>query len=352
MKKNYEQELSPEVRLKMKKNLVYISIFSIVMLFAGFISAYIVMMGDSFWVKAPLPSGFWISTTLILLSSLTFILAIRNIKNNNTPGLKFFMAATLLLGILFVYFQFKGYKQLVDDGIHPINNHMIVTDGRYGDYFEIKAGDAFIEMDGVSYLKKGKVLSAEEMMSLQGFMAQFLKFDEKKPFVVKDYAKPFILFFQNTPIGLIDGKLLKEDGTELTYIDRLRLYHLALNIKDGRGDFFAKGKLGKDFNIYYKGAPLEYKDRTLMYKGKKLDNYLQLKATETADTASSFLFIISFLHLLHVLVTLFYLLKITINSFSGRFTATEHASLTTGSIFWHFLGLLWVFLLLFLLFIH
>lgn len=352
MREDFNQELSPEVRLKMKKNLVYIGIFSIVMLFAGFISAYIVMMGDSFWVKAPLPAGFYISTSLILLSSLTFILAIRNIKKGNAQGMKIFMLITFLLGVAFVFFQFKGYKQLMASGIHPMNNHMIVTDGRYGDYYEVKFGDAFIEVDGNKFLKKGKELSENEMLSFQKFMSQFLNFDEKKPFAVQDYAKPFILFFQNTPIGLIDGQLKKEDGSELTYVDRYRLYQLALNVKDRRGDFFAKGELGKDFNIYYKGAALDYKDRTLLFKGKKLDNYLQLKATETADTASSFLFIISFLHILHVIVTLIYLLKITMYSFSGRFTQDEHTSLLTGSIFWHFLGLLWVFLLFFLLFIH
>jgi cytochrome c oxidase subunit III len=36
----YEQELKPEIREKMKKNLVYVGIFSIVMLFAGLTSGY------------------------------------------------------------------------------------------------------------------------------------------------------------------------------------------------------------------------------------------------------------------------------------------------------------------------
>jgi len=77
-----------------------------------------------------------------------------------------------------------------------------------------------------------------------------------------------------------------------------------------------------------------------------------LKAMETSDTASSFLYIITFLHLLHIFVALIYLLRVTIFSFSGRFTQENHISLKTGAIFWHFLGLLWLYLLLFLLFIH
>ena len=135
---NYEKEMDPIVKEKMKKNLVYVGIFSIIMLFAGFTSAYIVTMGDSFWLKYPLPSGFWLSTLCILLSSLSFILAISAARKDKQGRLKSLMATTLLLGLGFIYFQFKGYNQLTDSGIHPVNNHVIVTDGKYGEYFEVK----------------------------------------------------------------------------------------------------------------------------------------------------------------------------------------------------------------------
>ena len=80
MRKEFDQELSPEVREKMRKNLVYVGIFSVIMLFAGFTSAYIVSMGDSFWLKYPLPPAFWISTAIIVLSSIFFELGIFYIK--------------------------------------------------------------------------------------------------------------------------------------------------------------------------------------------------------------------------------------------------------------------------------
>ena len=352
MKKDFDDQLSPEVREKMKKNLVYIGIFSIVMLFAGFTSAYLVTMGDMFWLKHPLPWGFWASTAAIALSSLTFFIAIKNIRKGNTRGLKTFMGITVVLGLLFVYFQFKGYGQLTEEGIHPVNNHLIVTDGRYGDYFEVKYKDAFVEVDGNHYKWKGKDMTDSQMKEFQSFMSQFLELSESKPFNVTNYGTNFVLYFENTLISEKGGNLIKSDGEELAFTDRLRLRDLAINVRDGRGDFFVKGDIGKDFNIYYKGKALEYKDRILMFDGKKLSSYLQLKATETADTASSFLYIITFLHLLHIFVALIYLIRVTIFSFSGRFTAESHISLKTGAIFWHFLGLLWLYLLLFLLFIH
>lgn len=352
MKKEFDDQLTPEVREKMKKNLVYIGIFSVVMLFAGFTSAYIVTMGDSFWLKHPLPWGFWASTLTIALSSLTFYLAIQAIRKGKLKGLKMYMALTVLLGLLFVYFQFKGYGQLTDEGIHPVNNHLIVTDGRYGDYFEVKYKDAFVEVDGNRYKWKGKDLTENQMKDLQTFMSQFLVLSEKNPFKISSYGKDFVLYFENTLVSDKGGNLMKTDGEALSFTDRLRLRDLAVNVRDGRGDFFVKGDIGKDFNIYYKGKALEYKNRILLFEGKKLSSYLQLKATETADTASSFLYIITFLHLLHIFIALIYLIRVTIYSFSGRFTAENHISLKTGSIFWHFLGLLWLYLLLFLLFIH
>ena len=84
MEQPYENELTPEVREKMKKNLVYIGIFSVIMLFAGFSSAYIVSMGDAFWLKFPLPTSFWISTVIIATSSLTYYLAMKKMPKRTT----------------------------------------------------------------------------------------------------------------------------------------------------------------------------------------------------------------------------------------------------------------------------
>lgn len=352
MRRDYSEELSPEVREKMKKNLVYITMFSIVMLFAGFSSAYIVSMGDSFWLKVPFPTAFWVSTGIIVASSLTYILAINAAKKNEQGQVKMFMLLTFLLGVGFVYFQFKGYGQLSDSGVHAINNHIVVTDGRYGDYFELKIGDDFLEVDGNHYMINGKDLTEAQMKDLQKFMSQFLTFKENEQFKVDPMGGKYTLFLNQAPLAIADGQLVKTNGEELKNTDNMRLTYLAMNVRDGRGDFFVKGEIGKDFNIYYKGEALTYKNRELMWKGRKLDKYLQLKAVETADTASSFLYIMTILHLLHIFGTLFYQLKMTIGSFSGKFNSNNHLSLRLGAIFWHFLGLLWFYLLLFLLFIH
>jgi len=352
MKTDFTQELAPEVRVKMKKNLLYIGMFSIVMMFAGFTSAYIVSMGDSFWLKYPLPSAFWISTAVIVLSSLLIEFGILAVKKGAVSRLKILLASTFVLGLAFVYYQFKGYGQLIEMGAHAVNNHIVVTDGRYGDYFEIKKGNDFFEVDGNNYLLKGKKVSDSELKQLQGFMDQFLAVDREKALTISSYAKPFVIYFENQPLGLINGKLSKPDGKELEYVELMRLRDLARNIHDGRGDFFVRGQIGKDFHIFYKGKELGYNNRILTYKGQPLNKYMQIKAIETADTATSYLYITTFLHLLHIAVTLIYMGRLVIFSFTGKYTQQDHLSVRLGAIFWHFLGALWVYLLLFLLFIH
>jgi len=351
MRPDYSKELDPVVRVKMKKNLVYVGIFSVIMLFAGFTSAYIVSMGDSFWLKYPLPVYFWLSTAVIALSSILMEIAIRKAKAGNKSGLRIFMLATLISGIAFVFFQFKGYGELTDNGVHAVNNHVMVVDGRYDHYYTVKFQGEFLEVDGANYLWKGKVLSEANYVKLTSFMEQFQTVSPSKLF--KATKNPdFELFYNDSPVSILNNKLVFEDSTELKYVDQLRLSQLARNIIDRRVDFFVRGQYGKDFKLYFKGKELEYKNRNLYFEGKKLSKYLQVKALETADAASSYLYILTFVHLLHILVTLIYLIKMTINSFSGVYDNGDVLSLRLGAIFWHFLGILWGYLLLFLLFIH
>ncbi len=337
---------------KARQNLVYVSMFSIIMLFAGLTSAYIVSMGDSFWLKFPLPNAFYISTAIIALSSLTFIIAVKAAKKNELGKLKLFISVTFILGLGFIYFQFKGYGELVDNGIHPANNHIFVTNGKYGDYFYVKYKGDFIEVDGNDFLVKGKKMTDAQLQEYQNFMSQFYIVDETKPFSVEQYGKNFEIYFENIPLKVIDKKLKTAEGKDLPYLDRIRLAQLAINVRDLRGDFFPKGEIGKDFHIFYKGKELQYVDRELQLNGKKLSNYLQIKSMESADTASSYLYLITVLHLLHIIFTLFYVLKLVIGSFTGVINKNNTITMRMGASFWHFLGILWLYLLLFLLFIH
>ena len=54
---------------------MWIGIGSILMMFAGLTSAYIVKRAQANWALLEIPTAFWISTGVILLSSVTVYLA-------------------------------------------------------------------------------------------------------------------------------------------------------------------------------------------------------------------------------------------------------------------------------------
>jgi len=353
MKAEYQNELTPEIREKLKKNLVYVSIFSIIMLFAGLISGYIVSMGDNFWLKIPLPNAFYVSTALIGISSLCFILAVQSAKKNKNGALKFFISLAFLSGIGFTYFQFKGYNALLNNGIHFTGSNILVNEGRYGDYFTLKYKGNHLIVDGNTYFLAGKKASDKDKKEIGERAKQLVNADAKNGLnTVSDYGTDFILYYKNQPISFLNNTFLFPDGKVLQNHDLYRLKFFAIHVADGRGDFFVRGEMGKDFKVYFKNTELNYKNRSLFKGNQPLNPYLQNSALDAADTSSSYLYLITFAHLLHIIITLLFLIKTVTFSFSGKYTSEDNLGLRVTGIFWHFLGLLWLFLLLFLLFIH
>jgi len=321
------------------------------MFFGGLTSAYIVSMGDAFWIKFPLPNAFWVSTVLIVLSSIIFQVSISLARKGKLKGMKICILLTLILGLGFVYSQYKGYGQLADKGSHLTGSGIVVSDGKYGSYFSIKQNGEFIVVDGNDYIRLGKKLSKQEMQSLKTFTKQFLAPDDKAHFKVEDDGA-HRLYWEDQEMIVVDGELQTKDTVQMEAVDRIRLSYMAAHVQDDRGHFFMRGQIGEDFHLYYKGVEMGYKNGNLTYNGTKLDTYLQVKALESADTASSYLWGITIAHLLHIIVTLLYLIRLLIRSFSGAINQDNTVSLRMGIVFWHFLGFLWLLLLLFLLFIH
>lgn len=353
MKTNFVNELPQEQKEKTKKSLVWILIFSVAMFFAGLTSAYIVSMGDNFWVKVAFPSAFWISTIIILISSITLIGGVRFARKGNNSKARIFLIITTVLGILFAIFQYQGYQALFGNGAHVVSQ-IIVDDGRYGDYYEIKMDGDILNLEGSKYAKNHEILNAEDTKALKNFAEHFkVGTSVKDNFNIAEYGDRFTLLYKDEPLTLINGKFKKVNGEELLPVEYDRLTYLARNIVNGRGDFFIAGEMGEDFELFYKGKPLQYKERKLYYNGQVLPTNLQNKLMRgNSDTSTTYLFLITFLHLVHILAGLTMLLVYVKRSFTADLTDSDAIGLRSGSIFWHFLGVLWVYLLLFLLFIH
>ncbi len=96
---------------------MWVGIASILMMFAGFTSAYIIKRNQAKWVTFDLPQAFWYSTAAILLSSVTLYLALRSFKNRQMPKYRQLITATVVLGIIFIVLQIVGFRQLTQSGM-------------------------------------------------------------------------------------------------------------------------------------------------------------------------------------------------------------------------------------------
>jgi cytochrome c oxidase subunit 3 len=104
---------------KAKKMMLWVGMISMSMTFAGLTSAYVVSSTRADWLSNfDLPNAFTISTLLIALSSLTLYLAKYSLNNKNKKKTTSFILTTFGLALLFVYFQFKGFGEIIDQGYY------------------------------------------------------------------------------------------------------------------------------------------------------------------------------------------------------------------------------------------
>lgn len=99
-------------RIHPKKFALWMGIVSMIMFFSAFTSAYIVRKAAGNWLSFPLPTEFFISTILILLSSLSFYFSKKYFSDNNIKFFKVSFFAGFCLGLLFVFFQYLGWNAL------------------------------------------------------------------------------------------------------------------------------------------------------------------------------------------------------------------------------------------------
>lgn len=240
---------SQEVKIRTKKMMMWLIIFAIVMLFAGMTSAMIVLYGKLIWVKIHPPVVLWISNVLVILSSVTMILALRALKKGESRVSQVLTLTTFVLGIAFTFTQNTGWKQL--SGI------------------------------GMGYT------------------------------------------VTETPEGL--------KSYRWNALDRL------------------DGEYGKDYYIEYKGQRLDkvgeeyYLPSDTGRLSPKTD-----EVRKTFNAAGAMLSVLIYVHIIHLVFGLIYLLINAVRISKGRLNRENGISLYTGGMYWHFMGILWLYLFAFM----
>ena len=114
--KDLEKELTVG-RKKSAKPMLWVSMISMVMFFAGLTSAYVISMKRDDWVTFELPNAFYISTLLIILSSISIGMSQRFIKKDKRELSIVLLLITFALGIAFVWQQYAGFEDLRNAGL-------------------------------------------------------------------------------------------------------------------------------------------------------------------------------------------------------------------------------------------
>jgi cytochrome c oxidase subunit III len=119
-----------EQRTKAQRNLLWLSLGSIVMVFAGLTSAYVVRKGAGDWYPIQLPQIFWVSTAVLIFSSVSINLSLQNFKQDKKSLGIVFLTLTIVLGLIFTWTQFSGWNELTENGVflvHAQNQSSLIS---------------------------------------------------------------------------------------------------------------------------------------------------------------------------------------------------------------------------------
>lgn len=105
--------------------------------------------------------------------------------------------------------------------------------------------------------------------------------------------------------------------------------------------------------FYYKGIELiEYEGQYYMPADGEKEYPLNDELESAGNNASSYFFVLTGMHLVHVILGLGLLVFISIKALKGRYGQENYLGIKLTGRYWHFMGGLWVFIMLFLYFIH
>ena len=116
------EEPRKPISMHPKKFAMWLFMASVMMLFASLTSAYIVREAEGNWLYFELPSLFYYTTAIIVLSSVSLQWAYFAARKNDIKRLKLMVLITTILGLAFLVGQFQAWGALVQNSVYFIGN--------------------------------------------------------------------------------------------------------------------------------------------------------------------------------------------------------------------------------------
>lgn len=103
---------------------MWIILAAVTMTFTALVSSYIALSSGSEWKPITIPRLLWLSTGLIIVSSVTFEVARRSLKWGDDAGYGRWLLLTFVFGMGFLVSQLLAWRRLVAQGVYlSSNNH-------------------------------------------------------------------------------------------------------------------------------------------------------------------------------------------------------------------------------------
>lgn len=139
MTENYQfvdSQVEQPLSMHPKKFAMWLFIVTVVMIFAAFTSAHIVRQASGNWLEYDLPSLFWTTSIIIIVSSGSMHWAYLSAKRNDFVKVRIALSITFALGMAFLIGQFMAWGQMVDAGVffvgNPAGSFLYIFTGLHG----------------------------------------------------------------------------------------------------------------------------------------------------------------------------------------------------------------------------
>jgi cytochrome c oxidase subunit 3 len=162
------EEAKKPLSMNPKKFALWLFMVSVVMVFAALTSAYIVRQAEGNWLIFELPQLFWVTSGIILVSSISMHWAYLSAKRDNLESVKIATIITTLLAVAFLVGQYLAWGALVENSVYfvgnPAGSFVYVLSGLHG--LHIVGGVVFLLIllrSTLTYNVHSKSLSLIEM---------------------------------------------------------------------------------------------------------------------------------------------------------------------------------------------
>ncbi len=205
----------------------------------------------------------------------------------------------------------------------------------------------------------GEVFLASAQKDL--FRFAFGVYNQTPLFALKGvYGEDFVIRLNNETLEYENNKLFfpSKDLTqsEVANINK-KVFEGGQEYEIKKGKIYVNGALVEqvNFETYVQlngGIEVHYKKGKWTRLREELNNAQNNEMRQAGNIASSYIYVFTGMHVLHVLIALILLLVIIKRSFKGYYTEKNQLGIQAASIIWHFLGVLWLSLFLLLQYFH